>query len=54
MEDDLTGCWVAYYHDRSGAAVFKDEIDALRYAVERNMEVKLVHWGHDIFNDRED
>lgn len=46
MGDSLGGgCWLAYYGDRSGVAVFGDELEALRYAVERSMSVKWQPWG---------
>ena len=39
------GCWMAYYGDWSGFAVFAKEIDALRHAVEGSMNVVWVPWG---------
>lgn len=46
---DGGGAWVAYYSDRSAAAVFRTELEALRVAVERSMQVKFVTWGEDIW-----
>lgn len=38
--------WLAYYSDWSGMAVFSEEIDALRHAVERSgMHVALLANG---------
>lgn len=34
-----TVCWMAYYTDWSGIAVFDNEIDCLRHAVTHHMEV---------------
>jgi hypothetical protein len=34
--------WIAYYADRSAAAVFATEIEALRFALRNTMSVKLV------------
>lgn len=34
-----TVCWMAYYTDWSGIAVFDNEIDCLRHAVANHMEV---------------
>ncbi len=39
------GCWLAYYHDWSAMAVFDQEIDALRYALDKTMAVRFVEWG---------
>ncbi len=39
------GCWLAYYHDWSAMAVFDQEIDALRYALDKAMAVRFVEWG---------
>jgi hypothetical protein len=41
------GVWLAYYHDRSGMAVFDQEVDALRYAVEHSTEVAFWTYGTD-------
>lgn len=41
----VIGVWIAYYSDRSAVAVFATEIDALRHAVERRMEVRFQEWG---------
>lgn len=40
--------WVAYYSDWSGIAVFSTEIEALRYAVERGMQVKGLESGDEL------
>lgn len=47
---NCAGCWVAYYSDRSGIAMFPTEIEALRVAVDRQMECKFVEWGADPFD----
>lgn len=39
------GFWLAYYSDYSGFAVFATEIEALRYAVDRSMQVEFKNWG---------
>lgn len=44
----LTGVWVARYFDGSGIVAFPTEVQALRYAVERQMEVAFVAWGNDL------
>lgn len=41
--------WVAYYYDHSGVAVFDSEIEALRYALARSMQVKRVPFGVDLW-----
>jgi hypothetical protein len=41
----LSGIWLAYYADWSGVAVFATEIEALRYAVGRSMQVEFREWG---------
>lgn len=41
------GCWVAYHHDRSGMAVFGEEVEALRYAVVNSMAVAFWRFGDD-------
>lgn len=46
--DHGDGVWIARYPDCSGLAAFATEIEALRYAVEHNMEVVHVPWGEDI------
>lgn len=40
--------WFAYFADFSGFAVFADEMEALRYAVENGMKVKTVETGKDL------
>ena len=40
-------CWIAYYHDYSGVAVFETEIEALGYAVENSMQVAQYFNGDD-------
>lgn len=45
----LTGVWIVYYSDRSGAWVFDSELEALRLAVEKSATVKFVNWGGEIF-----
>lgn len=37
--ESSTVCWMAYYNDFSDMAVYDNEIDALRYAVNNHMEV---------------
>ncbi len=39
--------WVAYHSDWSGFVLFREEIDALRYAVREQMNVVLVLDGQD-------
>lgn len=49
--DDLvtyTGAWLAYYTDQSGMAIFGTEVEALRYAVERSMQVIFWQYGTDL------
>ena len=42
----MTGVWVAYWADWSAFAVFAEEVDALRFAVERGgMSVRFCEWG---------
>ncbi len=41
--------WLAYYSDRSGMALFFNEIDALRYAVDSSMSVTELKEG-DVFD----
>jgi hypothetical protein len=42
-----SGCWLCYYSDGSGAAIFaaSDEITALRHAVENRMLIRFQAWG---------
>lgn len=40
-----TVCWMAYYDDWSGCAVFPTELEALRYAVGSSMQVIECHAG---------
>ncbi len=42
------GAWIAYYPDWSGMALFCDELAALRYGVEHQMQVKFVRHGEEI------
>lgn len=42
------GIWLAYYEDWSGCSAFSTEVDALRYAVTRGMQVKRVRFGQDL------
>ncbi len=44
----MSGVWLAYYPDLSGVAVFDEEIDALRYAVEKGMDVMFCDFGKDL------
>ncbi len=45
-EREGNGCWVVYYADWSGIAVFGTEIDALRYANDNDgMRAEYVGWG---------
>jgi len=46
---ERSGVWVAFYADRSGAATFPTEIEALQYAVAMNADVQFVKWGEDVF-----
>ena len=43
--------WLAYYSDFSSLVAFPTEIEALRYAVERHMQVKKICWGFDLRTD---
>ena len=45
MSEPMTGVWLAYYSDWSSWAVFAEEIDALRHAVENAMSVKFLEFG---------
>jgi hypothetical protein len=47
-DDTKAGAWVTYYADWSGIAIFATELEALRYAVGRTMEVKFVEFGGEI------
>ncbi len=42
------GVWVARYPDRSVITAFPSELEALRHAISRGMEVAYVEWGHDL------
>jgi|GEM_PF-6313748 len=46
-----TGCWVAYYFDRSGIYPFPDELSCLRYAAGHGMEAKFVRWGDEVLTE---
>ena len=48
LERETGWYWLAYYADWSGLAVFETEIDALRYAVDRSMQVMRVPTHADI------
>lgn len=48
VNDAENGCWLAYHGDFSGLAVFSEEVDALRYAVENSMKVSYVLWGEEL------
>lgn len=37
--------WLAYYSDFSGLAVFKDELEARRHAMDHDMYVKAIGFG---------
>lgn len=46
MVINLAGCWVVRYGDWSGIAIFGDELTALRYALEHNMDsCSFETWG---------
>lgn len=45
---DSRKCWMTYYADWSGMAVFHSEIKALRHAVEHRMEIMEVPEGVDL------
>lgn len=45
MEITITGVWLAFYSDYSSVAVFNNELDALRYAISRGMQVLHVPYG---------
>lgn len=42
------GAWLAYYPDHSGLAIFGDEVEALRYAVEHSMQIIFWEYGQDV------
>lgn len=45
-EREENGCWVVYYSDWSGIAVFDTEIDALRHVNENDgMKAEYFGWG---------
>lgn len=48
MPEGAAGIWVAYHDDWSGMVVFRDEIDALRHAVEHSMQCLFVEYGDDL------
>ena len=48
-----TGVWIVMYLDASSVVTFGTEIEALRYAVDKQMFVKFVPYGEDIFNYKE-
>lgn len=45
LEVATTGCWLAYYSDRSGFTVHPTELDALRAALGKGQYVKHLTWG---------
>lgn len=45
LSDPKNTVWFAYHTDLSGFAVFLDELEALRYAVENSMQVREVTQG---------
>lgn len=47
--EQWSGVWVALYQDASHVAVFATEIEALRHAIDKQMTVKFVPYGEDIF-----
>ena len=47
-EQEAGGAWVAYYSDWSGVSIFATEIEALRHAVGKSMEVGFFPWGSDL------
>jgi hypothetical protein len=40
--------WIAYHDDWSGFVVFKNEVEALRHAVDHSMQVGRVNYGDDV------
>lgn len=44
---DGRGYWLAYYSDWSGFVAFANEIEALRHAVGKSMDVAYIEWGED-------
>jgi hypothetical protein len=45
-EPQPAGFWLARFSDWSGVAVFRDELEARRYAGDRQMDVvEFSHWG---------
>lgn len=47
--EPLTGCWVAYCLDwhEIFKAVFAEEVEARRYAMQNHLDVKFVKWGEE-------
>ena len=43
-----THAWLAFYPDWSGFALFANEIECLRYAVSKTMQVALIPLGTDV------
>lgn len=41
----VDGVWVAYFTDRSAVVPFASELEALRFAVTRSMDVAFVPYG---------
>lgn len=41
------GVWVAYYYDGSAVVMFANEIDCLRWAVNKQMAVKFIPFDAD-------
>lgn len=47
--EPLTGCWVVYCFDWNEIfkAVFAEEVEARRYAMQNYYDVKFVKWGEE-------
>lgn len=48
MNTEQWSVWVAYYTDYSGIAVFETEIEALRFAVGKGMQVERFTSGGEV------
>jgi hypothetical protein len=45
---EVGGVWVAFYQDGSGVYLFRSEVEALRFAVDRSAAVVFVEWGVEV------
>jgi hypothetical protein len=44
----MKGVWIAYYSDLSSVVPFRNEVDALRHAVEHSMLLRFLEFGTDL------